>query len=156
MMRVSRTALSLPILLLVAGLTLPATAYAGDVSGSFRVLASVRPAARMQALEAPGTVRIARDDIRRGWVDVELLRFAVATNDRRGTLLVTDLGGPFSRATFEGGDRVLEVGGGEGWVPLPFAGTEHEYRFRVRLWVGETAVPGEYSWPLGLQIAPLG
>src|SRR5687767_5381566 len=75
--------------LAVAALMGASPAALANGSGTLTVTARVLPFTRVEVVSAPGMLAVDREDVERGYVDVDTpVQLAVTSNDPRGVLLM--------------------------------------------------------------------
>ena len=152
---VRSTALHLSAVAVLALAALVGASPAAHANGNttLTVTARVLPYTRVEVLSTPGMLQIDRQDIERGYVDVDTpLQLAVTSNDPRGVLLMlAPMSDYIERADVTGlGGNVL-LGRSGGFVPLPAAApgrqrTAHSLRFR--LFLDRNTPVGSHPWPI--------
>ena len=150
---------SLAAALLLIIVLFPGSAlHAESASGQLVVGARVAPHVRWQVRDEPALLEITAADIARGFVEVSAARLRVQTNDPAGFIVVAKVSGDeFATGALTGLEQPITIGGGGGFVHLPFRGTavvDTELRWRLPL--TERTAAGSYPWPVEITLHPLG
>jgi hypothetical protein len=131
---------------------------AADSRSQLVVGATVRPMARIEALAAPASLLVSDADLKRGYVAVpQPMRLRVYSNSRTGFALdVRNLARDMPAMAISGMGQDVEVSGEGGWIVQHWNEPQTvslELHFRFALPGG--LAPGEYPWPVQLQVHPL-
>ena len=128
-------------------------AHAGGNTSNLTVTARILPYTRVEVVSAPGMLAVDRQDVERGYIDVDTpLQLAVTSNDPRGVLLMlAPMSDYIERADVSGLGGSVLVGRGGGFVQLPSAApgrqrTAHSLRFR--LFLNRNTPAGLHPWPI--------
>jgi hypothetical protein len=134
---------------------MPRVAAAGDVHAYFAVSAFVAPRASLEAITQPSALRVTREDIARGYVDVSAV-YRVQNNDpggymvrlapRTGLTRSIEVSGLATRVVMT--EEVVEVS-------QPAALQSQRLDLRFRLVLDEAAIPGTYAMPVHVAVASL-
>jgi len=132
---------------------------AGEGVVRFSVGAFVRPVATLDVRTAPPVIEVSSDDIQRGYVDTpNPTRLDVQSNSSNGYVLnVLPRTNLFSQVQVRGLDSRVELGADGGAVVQRWNQNERRkslsltYRFVLQ----QGVQPGNYPWPVQLDIAPL-
>jgi hypothetical protein len=129
-----------------------------DSRTQFMVGATVRPVARMETLAAPASLTVSEADRQRGYVAVaQPVRLRVYSNSRAGFALdVRNLARDMPAVAVSGMGQDVEIQGEGGWIVQRWNEPQTvslELHFRFALPGG--IAPGDYPWPLQLQVHPL-
>ena len=144
----------------LAGLVAPVAA--GQAHGTMAVSVTVVAEAGMQSAYQAAQLKIAADDVARGFVDVPAAsRFAVTTNSPVGySVEFHSVGKLFDAVQVVGLGRAVQLGADGGAVFVrgalptgPGLGAMHELNYRFTLSPG--TLPGSYPWPLQLSVHAL-
>lgn len=127
-------------------------ALAND-KATLTVVARVLPFTRVEILSAPTSLGIGRQDVERGYVDVDVpVQLAVTSNDPRGVLLMlAPMSDYIERADVTGLGGSVLLGRNGGFVPLPSAGPGRQrttYSLRFRLFLAGNTPAGLHPWPI--------
>lgn len=138
---------------LLAGLVLAAgVAPTHADSNLLRVSATVQKHVKLQVLSQPPGLTITRQDLQRGYVEVDTpVQVAVRTNTEDYAIVFDPMGDVVRQVRVRGLEADYEFDGAGAMVPQRLrAGRAvqltHELRFRFLLAAGAT--PGTYPWPL--------
>jgi hypothetical protein len=131
---------------------------AADSRTQLVVGATVRPVARLELLAAPTSLSVNDADLQRGYLAVsQPVRLRVYSNSRTGFALdVRNLSRELPRVAVSGMGQDVEVTGEGGWIVQRWSEPQTlaiELHFRFDLPGG--LAPGDYPWPLQLQVHPL-
>jgi len=132
---------------------------AGEGVSRFSVGAFVLPVAKLEVRTAPPAIDVSSSDVERGYVDVaNPTQLDVQTNSAAGYVLnVLPRTNLFSRVQVRGLDSRVELGADGGAVVQRWNRNEHRkslsltYRFVLR----QGVQPGNYPWPVQLNVTPL-
>ncbi len=129
---------------------------ADAVTASITVRAVVLPIATIKIIREPATLTVTTEDIRKGYVDANLLSLIeIRTNDPRGCLLTLDArSGPFKKAEVTVQGRTVLVDRQGGMIVLHLFGRQVvplQYRFQLK----SDTPAGTYRWPFSLSASPL-
>lgn len=139
-------------------------AFAGaaqaQTATQMQVTATIRRVANLQVLAQPGSVRVTREDIARGYVEAQgPLEVAVRSNTVDGYLLAITTRSQFFRsAQIRGLAAPLQVGPEGGAVRQPAGGSGMSavtLALGVRFDLPAGVAEGEYPWPFQLSVEPL-
>jgi len=144
-MRKLRTVL---LALLSISLYLPSS-YAASASATMNVSVQVVARTMVTVGQQPAAVEVTAADIRRGYIDLPgAVAFRVRSNARNGYVLQFEpVGGPFSRAQVQWGNRTAVVGAEGTWITRSQPETTTGL-LDVRLVLATDAMPGNYAWPI--------
>lgn len=120
--------------------------------------ATVAPFARMKMLSQPDSLHITQADIARGYVTVSGGTAQLKSNARRGFLMMVSNSNPaIPRFLLLGFRDTLSFEGSGGVVVRPPLGESMQTATRevhVRLFLGPDVRPGEYPWPIRMDVVP--
>jgi hypothetical protein len=134
------------------------TAEAAQTSAAMGVSVTVVAHAKMQTVFQETQLKISRDDIVRGFVEVAAAsRFSVSTNSQSGYLLeFYPVGDIFKSVQIGGLGSPVHIGPDGGAIVQRgqlLANFTHELSFRFTL--SADMLPGNYPWPLHLSVRAL-
>jgi hypothetical protein len=144
------------VLLLLAVLGIPGV-EADQTRATLFVGASVPPSARLVAA-LPTHIVVTAHDIDAGFVDAPgSSRLDVHTNARGFILNVRPLAAPFSAVAIAGLEQRVELGSDGGTIVrrVTDASRPVALALRYRFLLSAGAAPGQYAWPLRLDVQPL-
>jgi hypothetical protein len=131
---------------------------AAQTSAAMGVSVTVVAHAKMQTVFQETQLKISKDDIARGFVEVEAAsRFSVSTNSQIGYLMeFYPVGEIFDSVQIGGLGSPVHIGADGGAIVQRgqlLASFTHELSFRFTL--RPEVVPGNYPWPLQLSVRSL-
>jgi hypothetical protein len=134
------------------------TAEAAQTSAAMGVSVTVVAHAKMQTVFQESQLKISKEDIARGFVEVaSASRFSVSTNSRTGYLMeFYPIGDIFDSVQIGGLGSPVHIGADGGAIVQRgqlLASFTHELSFRFTL--SQDVVPGNYPWPLQLSVRAL-
>lgn len=125
-------------------------AWAGN-KAAVQVSATVLSKTSQTMLKQPVGLKVTRQDIAKGYVDVQAgTVLHVTSNDEDGYYLNFSINGEFIRATdVKINGRLISIPSSAALVHQPFPGLRGEtIQITYRLFLSHEMIPGSYQWPV--------
>lgn len=136
----------------------PGTARANQTAKAtahMRVSANVLPYTRLDVQSQNAMLKVAAEDVARGYVDVKAgTRLKARTNDRNGfSVRFNPRARVFDKAKISGLGNDVEIGPEGGSIHQPYAGPETDIQLSYRFFLADGVAPGDYPWPVQISAA---
>jgi hypothetical protein len=132
---------------------------ATDIHGSLMVRATVAPAASIELASQPTRIAISALDLERGYAEISTpVGMHVRCNSREGYLLeVLPVSPLFTSVAIRGLGADVSLGPDGGTLAQRWQHAQSvDLALTYRFYLAPGLVPGEYPWPLRLQVRALG
>ncbi len=124
---------------------------------NLHVSAYVKPVVTASYEYRKQVIYINTEDIERGYIDIpNAVVVHVRTNSRKGYLLSLNIrGNHFNDVWVSDNASLTVISSGKGLIKIPYAdsSTENINELSFRLYLSENIQPGQYAWPVALDVS---